>query len=420
MLERDCEKLGRPLADFLLGEEAGRFTYAGFELFHRRHKPEMACKLSFFDVFYIILSTEYSFAATDPRDIIYGLLGLVETWEPDQRRIEPDYSLPCSTLYTRATLALLEYGFVRAIRLAASAKSREDLPSWVPDFSQRDAPTILAKAPPRLRIDISRYYTKHEGLHILAIQGTIYDKIRCNGLRRVAKSGIDDRLLVYMLMNLADRELIGIYFSGLAKLLRQHFGSGEDLRFQILMLVLAVMFAGSAERPNEDIDPSHGFDSTVFQPDAPEAPSAFASYIRDIIMDPTILDETSLYDVHEMTPEARLRLRYGGHAKCEDLTPLHFKDNPVTLQILYRAWMHFLDPLFDCEPFDVENLCVGAATRDIQDGDVLAKLDIDPNTLYIVRHLQGDLWELVSVACVPRFWLLEDFPDGEPTVFGFC
>ncbi|KAH7414317.1 heterokaryon incompatibility protein-domain-containing protein [Phaeosphaeria sp. MPI-PUGE-AT-0046c] len=419
MVSTDCERLGRPFTEFLLSEEAGRFTYCGFELFHRRHRPEMAWKLSFTDALYIILSTESNFEATDPRDVIYGFLGLVENWQPEQRRIDPDYSLQCSTVYTRATLALLQNGNVRAFRLAASPKSREDLPSWVPDFSQRTAPAVLAKKPPR-KNSVPCYYMEHEGRHILSIQGTFYGRINCNGLRRIAVPGIDDKLLVYQILNLADRELIHVYFSGLVQSLRRRFGSSEELRFQLLMLVSAVALAGSAARPTEDIDPGPGFVAAIQEPRSPEAVSSVASYIRDIIMDPSILDDTSIYDVHDMTPEAKMELEFGGHAKCEESTPLHYKDDPVTLQTLYRAWIHFCEPLFDCEPFDVEGICVGCATREIQDGDVLAKLDFDPNTLYIVRLGEDDLWKLISVTCVPRFWLPEDFPDGESAEFRFC
>lgn len=180
----------------------------------------------FSEVLTVVLSTEYSFDATDPRDVIYGLLGVVRTWHSGQIRISPDYSLDCSTVYTYATLALLQHGWIRAFRLAVSQKSRDDLPSWVPNFSERTAPVVLAKAPPD--IDSCTYFPTHSMFnerHTLLIEGVIYGKIYCNGLRRIAKPDIDDRFVLYDLLHFADRELIHTYFSGMIKQYRVRFGS---------------------------------------------------------------------------------------------------------------------------------------------------------------------------------------------------
>ena len=186
------------------------------------------------------------------------------------------------------------------------------------------------------------------------------------------------------------------------------------------MLVASIMFSISAGNPHHDIDPSSYFAEDDGRPTYPEIIWPAPSYIRDVILDPTLLDDTSIYDVHDMTNEARLELQFGGHSKCEEPTPLHYHEFPATLQTLYDAWQSFCRHLFDCEPFSVGNLCVGCAERTIRDSDVLLKLDIDPTTLYVVRRVTDELWTLVSVACVPRFWAKEPFPDGERSSFRFC
>jgi hypothetical protein len=75
--------------------------------------------------------------ATDPRDKIYGLLGLAS--DKDQLNefgIAPDYTRSCQDLYISVGAALLRQGHVSALSLAQFSKSQSGLPSWVPNWSQ--------------------------------------------------------------------------------------------------------------------------------------------------------------------------------------------------------------------------------------------------------------------------------------------
>ncbi|KAH8755175.1 heterokaryon incompatibility protein-domain-containing protein [Hyaloscypha finlandica] len=71
--------------------------------------------------------------ATDPRDKIYAILGLINCGP----RISPDYSLSCNKVYTSAFRAMLEYfGDLRVYNFLQGnhPDGGKELPSWVPDF----------------------------------------------------------------------------------------------------------------------------------------------------------------------------------------------------------------------------------------------------------------------------------------------
>jgi hypothetical protein len=89
------------------------------------------------------LMVEYTLtrSATDPRDKIYAILGLINCGP----KVSPDYSLSCKKVYTAAFRAMLEYfGDLRVYNyLQDSHLDREkELPSWVPDFMALTTGTI--------------------------------------------------------------------------------------------------------------------------------------------------------------------------------------------------------------------------------------------------------------------------------------
>lgn len=76
--------------------------------------------------------------STDPRDKVYGVLGLL----PDvsfvgQDLLKPDYSLSVSQTFARCTQYLIE-SEKDLTALAGPRTRRSDLPSWVPDFVPED------------------------------------------------------------------------------------------------------------------------------------------------------------------------------------------------------------------------------------------------------------------------------------------
>jgi hypothetical protein len=69
--------------------------------------------------------------ATDPRDKVYGLLGLAGL------DIFPDYTNTVSEVYEKAAMEYLRiYGITYCLNEAGTSKRRRpDLPTWVPDWS---------------------------------------------------------------------------------------------------------------------------------------------------------------------------------------------------------------------------------------------------------------------------------------------
>jgi hypothetical protein len=74
----------------------------------------------------------------DPRDKVYGVLSLIS--KEERRYILPDYSKPCSEIYSVATYAALRTDqSCRALHLASLGLSAlEGLPSWAIDFSSEE------------------------------------------------------------------------------------------------------------------------------------------------------------------------------------------------------------------------------------------------------------------------------------------
>jgi hypothetical protein len=99
-----------------------------------------------------LLSTHRVCLATDPRDKIYSLLGILSSDKPpftDPQKAQclvADYQLPVEILYTRVVRLLIESrGDLRMLRQRESNRERslKYLPSWVPDFSVWQIPPPL-------------------------------------------------------------------------------------------------------------------------------------------------------------------------------------------------------------------------------------------------------------------------------------
>ena len=75
--------------------------------------------------------------ATDPRDQIYGLLGLIPDHRDDDL-LQPDYTLSLAQVYTRAAVRIMrESGNLRLLPYADRHCKVEDLPSWCHDFNAK-------------------------------------------------------------------------------------------------------------------------------------------------------------------------------------------------------------------------------------------------------------------------------------------
>ena len=73
-------------------------------------------------------------AATDPKDKVLALHGLLKELDIDVSR--PDYAKSVADIYTEITATAIEFDkSFFLLNIVPSDKRREDLPSWVPGFS---------------------------------------------------------------------------------------------------------------------------------------------------------------------------------------------------------------------------------------------------------------------------------------------
>jgi len=112
----------------------------------------------------LILDT-YQCLCSDPRDKIFGILGLVSTWKEWHTPIETDYSLSVEEVYIgiAAYFCTTQRGPERSselLQLASCRKGRSlyNLPSWVPDWS--DINSHINNLSSSLDISFSVYYTR--------------------------------------------------------------------------------------------------------------------------------------------------------------------------------------------------------------------------------------------------------------------
>ena len=89
-----------------------------------------------------LLKTFGSRLATDPRDKMYGILGLVTDWDVSRTpRITADYNQTISTVYQSAVVSILFDTLVAEILvLSGGERALPGLPSWVPDLSSISVP----------------------------------------------------------------------------------------------------------------------------------------------------------------------------------------------------------------------------------------------------------------------------------------
>jgi hypothetical protein len=90
--------------------------------------------------FYNILELSWQRQCMDPRDRIYGILGITQELlsESGKPVIKVDYNLPVETVYIQATAAVAHRGQdLQFLAFVCNPQSRNfvDLPSWCPDYS---------------------------------------------------------------------------------------------------------------------------------------------------------------------------------------------------------------------------------------------------------------------------------------------
>ena len=102
-------------------------------LFHQHSLDQK--KRSLLDLlvtFYVNLRPRAILRSTDPRDKIYGLLGIAS--DAEQLKIAPDYSKSITEAYTEAATKILSLGKLELLQYVHP--QNPNMPSWVPDWEQ--------------------------------------------------------------------------------------------------------------------------------------------------------------------------------------------------------------------------------------------------------------------------------------------
>jgi hypothetical protein len=117
--------------------------------------------------------------ATDPRDQIFGLLGLL-----DQKELQPNYFLTVSETYVAATRVILETkGPIELFQNIGEPRTIEGLPSWVPDWSSKRSILGIDRGLPNWEAydaggALSPEWKLSKHSDILSMRGIIFDAVR--------------------------------------------------------------------------------------------------------------------------------------------------------------------------------------------------------------------------------------------------
>ncbi|KAF1911339.1 hypothetical protein BDU57DRAFT_543229 [Ampelomyces quisqualis] len=141
--------------------------------------------------------------STDPRDKIFGLLGLAEDKEElEALDIFPDYRRSKEEVYMATMAALLQQGHVSILSLCHIHEMPSDLPSWAPDWSMPMSETLQDVKPDHItlypefnaagsklhcQVIISKKAGRPDGISILAMT---YDEIlQVGAIPRISATG---------------------------------------------------------------------------------------------------------------------------------------------------------------------------------------------------------------------------------------
>ncbi|CZR66519.1 uncharacterized protein PAC_16420 [Phialocephala subalpina] len=99
-----------------------------------------------------LLHQSFNLLCTNPRDKIYGVLGLATDIRPGE--LLPDYSLSCQEVYHAATIFCVnKYKSLEVLCQVRHPKSLPALPSWVPDW------TVISSLGQSLGFNLSENYS---------------------------------------------------------------------------------------------------------------------------------------------------------------------------------------------------------------------------------------------------------------------
>ena len=126
---------GHPLwRDFGADLNNNLFRLRGLVARRQRRRNQKAGLLEFLLSDFMGAPGRPFYMASDPRDIIFGLLGVAADMEC--LGLRPDYTQPVAEVYAAATRAMVERCPHYSLDYCAFPKDMDDLPTWVPDWQR--------------------------------------------------------------------------------------------------------------------------------------------------------------------------------------------------------------------------------------------------------------------------------------------
>ncbi|KAK5733005.1 hypothetical protein LTR17_010012 [Elasticomyces elasticus] len=142
------------------------------------HRPDLGSLM-------VLAATTFAF---DPRDKVYGLIGMME--QSIANRIRPDYAMPIAETFTKVAVA--NYEARGDLELLRDCNPWGKCPSWVPDWTwhQRPGNARLQRTDDRFRRDFNAHGGRPAAFNIskdhrsMTCQGVIVDRLDGIGASR--------------------------------------------------------------------------------------------------------------------------------------------------------------------------------------------------------------------------------------------
>jgi hypothetical protein len=129
--------------------------------------------------------------ATDPKDLVFALLGMAR--DADELGVKIDYDSSCEEIYTAVAMAYIERGHLQTFGQCTSSGRLQGLPSWTPDFASLTKPPnrwtahgITSRVLGQIyrttchsSVSLSFYTLAHQ--RVLQIDGLLFDTISSVG-----------------------------------------------------------------------------------------------------------------------------------------------------------------------------------------------------------------------------------------------
>lgn len=373
-------------------------------------------------------------SATDSRDVIYALLAIVNIWPPDIQKVHSDYTLSCAQVYVNMTIHLLAAGHTQGLRAALIPKRQKHLPSWVPDWSVNSSSAYF-----NLMVRTDNLEHAHSvdprGHNVLAIPGRSLGPVRLllpgysflmhnddqfsfdsagptgsayvthfrayllrvgHTLQEMGADAIEHQKFTNMLA-------LGIILS------KTHLGVDRCTPAFIEDAYDKLEWIAEDENPNSIGNMVHIFVNTINATYSPNHATL------------TLLPNDRIAEIGALALDERTEALAGTTARLQSLIAFEIQElkhesiatSSITAQVLYAASA----TMETQAPFLCRGKTVGIAANNIRDGDVLARFDMDPDVIFVLRLVEDDMFELLVRAWVPELMTVESHQEGEVRQF---